>query len=97
MDELTQQKLRSFCRDLARRVRRYYADEEHRKEFEEWYFKKYGNYECKAVVIYDFITGFHFAIAYGFAPSRAIVFYAPRACVSDLVHCDGVFHCKSSL
>lgn len=42
MDELTQQKLRSFCRDLARRVRRYYADEEHRKEFEEWYFKKYG-------------------------------------------------------
>lgn len=38
----TQKKMRSFCRDLARRVRRYYADEEHRKEFEEWYFKKYG-------------------------------------------------------
>lgn len=42
MDELAQKKLKSFCRDLARRVQRYYADEEHRKEFEEWYFKKYG-------------------------------------------------------
>jgi len=34
--------MNSFCRELRRRVRRYYADREHRKEFEEWYFQKYG-------------------------------------------------------
>jgi len=27
---------------LAKTVSRYLKDEEHRREFEEWYFKKYG-------------------------------------------------------
>lgn len=42
MDEPVQKRMNSFCRELRRRVRRYYADREHRKEFEEWYFQKYG-------------------------------------------------------
>lgn len=32
----------SFCRELVRRVRRYYNDKEHRREFEEWYLQNYG-------------------------------------------------------
>ena len=40
--DLNDKRMKSFCRDLARRVQRYYADEEHRKEFEEWYFQEYG-------------------------------------------------------
>ncbi len=34
--------MNSFCRELRRRVRRYYADRGHRREFEEWYLQKYG-------------------------------------------------------
>lgn len=44
----TEKRMNSFCRELLRHVRRYYAFEEHRKEFEEWYFGKYGEpYEWK--------------------------------------------------
>lgn len=33
---------------LAKTVSRYLKDKEHRREFEEWYFKKYGvNYQWK--------------------------------------------------
>lgn len=31
-----------ISRLLAKTVSRYLKDEEHRREFEEWYFKKYG-------------------------------------------------------
>lgn len=32
-----------FCTILAKKVEAYFQDEEHRRQFEEWYKKKYGN------------------------------------------------------
>lgn len=37
-----EKRLGSFCRELGRRIRNYYADKEHRKEFESWYLQEYG-------------------------------------------------------
>ncbi len=37
-----------FCTILAKKVEAYFQDEEHRKQFEEWYKKKYGkDYEWR--------------------------------------------------
>lgn len=33
---------KAFASLLARSVREFFQDERHRKEFEEWYLKKYG-------------------------------------------------------
>ena len=33
---------KAFASLLARSVREFFQDEQHRKEFEEWYLKKYG-------------------------------------------------------
>lgn len=33
---------KAFTSLLARSVREFFRDEQHRKEFEEWYLKKYG-------------------------------------------------------
>ena len=33
---------KAFASLLARSVREFFRDEQHRKEFEEWYLKKYG-------------------------------------------------------
>lgn len=41
---ISQKRMDSFCRELIRRVRRYYSDKEHRKEFEEWYLKSMVNH-----------------------------------------------------
>lgn len=38
----------SFCTILMKKVEDYFRDEEHRKQFEEWYRKKYGkDYEWR--------------------------------------------------
>lgn len=37
-----------FCTILAKKVEDYFRDEEHRRQFEEWYKKKYGkDYEWR--------------------------------------------------
>ncbi len=39
---------KAFASLLTRSVREFFQDEQHRKEFEEWYLKKYGkSYEWK--------------------------------------------------
>lgn len=38
----TEKRMNSFARELRRRVRRYLDDREHRREFEEWFLRKYG-------------------------------------------------------
>ena len=41
-------KEKTFCFILLQKVQNYYKDPEHRKQFEEWYRKKYGKeYEWK--------------------------------------------------
>lgn len=35
-------KIEVFTSILAKRVEKYFQDEEHRRQFEEWYRKKYG-------------------------------------------------------
>lgn len=38
----------SFCTILMKKVEDYFQDEEHRKQFEEWYREKYGkDYEWR--------------------------------------------------
>ena len=37
-----QPQLRVLCRSLARIVREYYKDPQHRAEFEKWHLEKYG-------------------------------------------------------
>lgn len=40
----------ALCRILNKRVRKYFEDEQHRKEFEVWYLEVYGElYEWKLV------------------------------------------------
>ena len=42
--------LKSFSRLMYKRIRMYFTDPQHRKEFEAWYFEKYGKkYEWKYV------------------------------------------------
>ena len=43
-----------FCTILAKKVEAYFQDEEHRRQFEEWYKKKYGkDYEWRLVLCYE--------------------------------------------
>lgn len=39
---ITNPAYKSFCRQLGRRVREYFATPEHRKEFEDWYLQEHG-------------------------------------------------------
>lgn len=51
---ISHKRMNSFCRELMRKVRQYYSNGEHRKEFEEWYLQKYGKpYEWKKNGIND--------------------------------------------
>lgn len=48
-------RLKSYSRNIRRRVYEYLTDKDHRREFEEWYLKKYGKkykwigVDCKTI------------------------------------------------